>query len=63
MFEKWMATFSRTGPDRLVKDVLIFPEHLHLRKTFHLFLDLDFRMVLHDGNRSETKNRKNQGIQ
>ena len=53
MFEKWMASFSRTGPtsQRCPK----FPEHFHLRKAFHLYLDQDFRKVLHNGNRFETR--------
>ena len=53
MFEnEWQVS---VGPDRLVKDVLLFPEHFHLRKAFHLYLDQDFRKVLHNGNRFETR--------
>ena len=55
MFEnEWQLS---VGPDRLVKDVLLFPEHFHLRKALHLYLDQDFRKVLHNENRSETKNQ------
>ena len=32
-----------------------FPEHFHLRKAFHLYLDQDFQKVLHNGNRFETR--------